>query len=191
MPLSQISDVSTGGDDTPEALRAVDAELAANIERLQKARADIAAILHDRAPADGPAGFESISSRMSDADSSLIHIYTQLYDDEAMADVRDMVEADYNNDSVSVEIDALQPDADEDTRQRLAERLAPSLAQNLHEYPWLNDPAGHLSKSERVTQQTFIEAVIELYNPAQLDVLVRASALAQALLGSRDENGDD
>jgi DNA-binding transcriptional MerR regulator len=182
VPLSQIADVGAGV--TPDALRQVDAELAARIEHLRRARADIAAILRHAAPADAPAGFESVAARLSDADSSIIHIYTQLYDEEAMADLRRMLEAD--TDSVSKEVDALPPDADEETRQRLAERLAPSIARNLAEYPWLTDPAAHLSKSEQVTQQTFIEAVVELYNTAQLDVLRRASILAHEQLARLD-----
>lgn len=150
------------------------------IERLQRARFDIAAILRDNAPADVPAGFESVAARLSEADSSIIHIYTQLYDEDAMTDLRHTVEAD--TDFIGDDINALPPDADEETRQRLAERLAPILAQNLIDYPWLSDPVAHLSKTEHVTQQTFIDAVIELYNTAQLDVLRRASILAHEQL---------
>ncbi|TDD35919.1 MerR family transcriptional regulator [Nonomuraea terrae] len=190
VPLSQIGEVDAAGDSTPDELRKLDAELAARIERLQKARSDIAAILRDSAPADVPAGFEPVASRLSEADSSIIHIYTQLYDEDAMKDLRHMVEADTG--SIDADIDALSPDADEATRQRLAERLAPTLAQHLIDYPWLSDPVAHLSKSEHVTQQTFIEAVIELYNTAQLDVLRRASILAHEQLHiAREANGDD
>ena len=189
VPLSQIGSVSAGGDSTPDSLRALDAELAESIERLQQARSSIAAVLRDSAPADAPEGFESLASRMSEADSSMVHITKQLYDEDALADLRKMVEAD--TDDVSNEIDALPANADEVTRQRLAERLVPVLVQNMIAYPWLNDPGTHLSKSERVTQQTFVDALVELYNPAQLDVFVRATALAQAQLrGGDDESGN-
>ncbi|GIF73336.1 MerR family transcriptional regulator [Asanoa siamensis] len=176
VPLARIAEVGAGGDSAPDALRQVDAELQARIERLEKARANIAAILRERAPADVPPGFESVASRLSEADSSIIHIYTRLYDEDALADLRDMVEADPEDTSV---IDTLPADADEETRQRLAEQLAPTLAKHLAAYPWLSDPAGRLSQSEQVTQQTFVAAVTELYNKAQLDVLYRASLLAQ------------
>jgi RNA-binding protein YhbY len=43
----------------------------------------------------------------------------------------------------------------------------------------LSDPAAHASKSAPVTQQTFVDAVVALYNPAQVDVLGRVSILAQ------------
>ncbi|CAM3663730.1 helix-turn-helix domain-containing protein [Isoptericola cucumis] len=197
VPLGQIGAVAGAGDGAPQALQAVDAELAASIERLQQARADIAAILRDGAPADSPSGFESVGSRLSEADSSIVHIYTRLYDEQALADLRAMVETD--DDAVKDEVDALAPDADEETRESLAERLAPSLAQNILDYPWLSDPASHLSKSERVTQSTFVEAVTELYNPAQLDVFARAgiraneqvSALRAAQAAAPQDGGGD
>ncbi|KAA9143511.1 MerR family transcriptional regulator [Microbacterium lushaniae] len=191
VPLSQVGVVGTGGENTPEVLHALDAELAENIARLQQARADIAAILDDGAPADAPPGFASVASHLSEADSSIIHIYSRLYDEEAMADLRRMVEVDAEAGAVGDEIGALPADADEVTRQQLAEKLAPTLAQNLIEYPWLSDPAGHLSQSEPVTRQTFIQAVTELYNPAQLDVLARAGILAQELLSAHRPANDD
>lgn len=179
IPLSQVDPVGSGDESMPAALRALDAELAANIERLHQARADIAEILRDDAPADAPAGFASVAAHLSEADSSILHIYTRLYDEEAMADLRRMVEVDAATGAVGDEITALLADADDATRQRLAERLAPTLAQNLIDYPWLSDPAGRASRSARMTRQTFVEAVGELYNPAQIDVLSRAGLLAQ------------
>ncbi|GEK80197.1 helix-turn-helix domain-containing protein [Agrococcus baldri] len=176
VPLGQIDDVSHGGDSTPDALRAVDADLAGRIAHLQQARADIALILQGSAPADGPRGFETVASRLSEADTSILHIYTQLYDQEALDDLRRMVETE--SDEADAEFNALAPDADEATRQRLAELIAPALAQHLADYPWLKDPAGRLPKGSQATQETFVEAVVELYNPAQLDVLARASMIA-------------
>ncbi|AWB88996.1 hypothetical protein [Homoserinimonas hongtaonis] len=45
-------------------------------------------------------------------------------------------------------------------------------------YPWWSHPAAHLSKTGLVTSQTFVNAMAELYNPAQLDLLARANAIA-------------
>lgn len=191
VPLSQIGEVGAGSANRPDALLELDAELAASIERLAKARAGIAAILRGDAPADVPAGFESVASHLSESDSSIIHIYTQLYDEDAIADLRRMVEVDADAGAVGDEINALPADADEWRRQRLAELLAPTLAQNLIDFPWLADPVRRLSKSEQVTQQTFIEAMVELYNPAQLDVLTRAGILAQEQLRANHAANED
>lgn len=179
VPLSKVSPTGADGESVREALPAVDAELAARIESLQRARADIAAILHDQAPVDAPSGFASIASHLSESDTSILHIYAQLYDGEGIADLRRMADVDAGADAVGREITALPADAEEAVRQQLAERLAPTLTQHLRDYPWLSDPAGHLAKSMSVTRQTFTEAVSEYYNPAQLDVLARAGRLAQ------------
>jgi DNA-binding transcriptional MerR regulator len=189
VPLSDVGVARSAGDVPPEVLRQVDDQLAAEIERLSKARSDIAVILRDGAPADTPAGFESVGPRLSTADSSLIHVYTRLYDDDALKDLRRMVETD--SDPVNAEMDALPPDADEATRQSLAEKLAPVIARNLIDYPWLSDPAAHLSNSEQFTQQTFIDAVVTLYNAAQIDVLSRASILAHQQVRQTRAAGDD
>jgi DNA-binding transcriptional MerR regulator len=180
VPLARIGEAGIDGALAPEVLRQVDAELAADIDRLVQARSGIAAILRDDAPADTPAGFESVTARLSAADNSLLHIHRQFYDEKAMTDLRHMVAADTG--PVSADIDALPPDADEATRQNLAEKLAPILAQYLADYPWLSDPSAHLSHSKEVTRQTFLDAVTGLYNTAQLDVLGRASVLMREQL---------
>ncbi|GAA3608152.1 MerR family transcriptional regulator [Agrococcus terreus] len=184
VPLGQIEALSTGGAEAPDALRAVDDDLAQRIEHLQQAREDIRAILDGSAPADGPRGFEAVASRLSVADSSILHIYSQLYDEDALADLRTMVEQDIESEIESA-FQSLAPETDEAARIALAEQMAPGLAQHLVDYPWLNDPTSRLSKSEGVTQATFVEAVVELYNEAQLEVLGRASVLARALLAER------
>jgi hypothetical protein len=114
----------------------------------------------------------------------MLHISTQLYDEEAIADLRAMVEQDIESEAEAA-FQELAADADEATRTTIAEGMAPALAQHLVDYPWLNDPAPRLSKGDRRARTAFFEAVVELYNPAQLDVLARADARARALLAER------
>ncbi|GMA92453.1 MerR family transcriptional regulator [Homoserinibacter gongjuensis] len=179
MPLATVSKVSAGADGTTEALRNLDADLTARIAQLTRARADIAELLHDNAPADAPAGFASVAAHLSEPDSALIHLSARLYDASALRDLRRMVEADAEADALGTELAELPPDADENARRRLAERLSPTLARNLIEYPWLVDPAAHLAGGVGMTRRTFVEAMVEFYTPAQLDVLARAAVLAQ------------
>jgi hypothetical protein len=119
---------------------------------------------------------------LSDADSSLVHVYGQPHTKEAMSDRRQMVE-NGGSTRASAKFDTLPPDTDEVTRQRIAEQLAPEIARHFTDYPWLTSPGEWLSKSEEVAQQMFVDAVAELYNPAQLDVLQRASAAAYKKFG--------
>lgn len=178
LPLAHIPAVEADGEAGHEMLRDLDAELREGIERLERARAGIAAIVHADAPADAPVGFEAVASDLSEAERALLHISGQLLDAHAMADVRRMVVVDDAVEAVGAQIDALAPDADDASRDRLARLLAPILAQNLAAYPWLRDPSAHLSRSARVARQTVSAAVAELCNSAQRDVLVRAGRLA-------------
>lgn len=179
VPLSRLHTVGTDGTVPPEVLRQVDADLSAEAERLRRARSDIAEILRDGGPADAPAGFAAVALRLSASDQALIHVYTQLYDREAMRDLQRMIEL--GSGPADADFDNLPADADEATRQNLAEKLAPTIVEHLNRYPWLTDPAGRLSRSERVTRETFIEAVNALYNPAQIDVIARAGTLAHEM----------
>ncbi|MGO1539194.1 MAG: MerR family transcriptional regulator [Leucobacter sp.] len=191
LPLGRIDEVSADRESRRDVLRELDGELVAGIERLEHARADLAAILREDAPADAPAGFESMSSRLPESDRSLLHISGQLYDAQAMADLRRMVEVDETVDRIGVQVQLLSPDADEVSRERLVRLLAPIFAQNMTEYPWLRNQSEHLSRSERVVRQTLSEAVAELYNPAQRDVLERASRAAFELLEARTDAMSD
>ncbi|MFG1926453.1 MerR family transcriptional regulator [Cryptosporangium sp. NPDC048952] len=177
VPLSEISSARLRDSDVPpEVLRRVDAELAAEVERLNKARADIAAVLRDGAPADAPAGFGSIARRLSANDTSLLHVYSRLYGEDAMKDLRRIAES--RSDPVNAEFEALPPDADEATRQSMAERIAAMIAKDLIDYPWLTGPSGHLGQHENAAKATFRDAVASLYNAAQHDVFTRANRLA-------------
>ncbi|MEY2848591.1 MAG: hypothetical protein RI885_1256 [Actinomycetota bacterium] len=177
VPLAQIEAVGvTDGSDATSALAAIDADLAASIDRLQRARAEIRAILEGTTATDVPAGFEDIAGKLSAADRSLMLVYSQLYDESAMSDLKEMVGSE--PDAGTVAFDGLAADADETTRQSVAELFAPTIAAHMVDYPWLNAPAGHLSNSPEVTQRTFVEMVTEVYNEAQQDVLVRASVMA-------------
>ncbi|GAA1428705.1 MerR family transcriptional regulator [Microlunatus lacustris] len=176
VPLAQIESVGLGAAAPSAALLSIDADLAASIERLQRSRAEIRAILEGTTATDVPSGFADLAGRLSGPERSLMLVYAQLYDESAMADLKEMVEAEPAD--AGVEFDALPATADEATRQRVAETLAPQLAQNLSDYPWLSDPAAHLSKGLEVTRETFLETVRELFNQAQLDVLARAGVIA-------------
>jgi DNA-binding transcriptional MerR regulator len=185
VPLDQIEQVGFGTDSPADALRAIDADLTSSIERLQRARAEVRAILDGASVTGVPAGFENVASRLTKPEQSLMLVYSQLYDDEAMSDLKQMLEAD--PDAMETEFVNLAPDADEPTRQRLAEHIGPGMAQLLVDYPWLLDQAPHSVKAVSVTQETVDETVRVTYNPAQLDVMARAGVIARALAEENHE----
>ena len=189
VPLAQIQAMDFGGETPATALLAVDADLAASIERLTRARAEIRAILKGTTATDVPSGFEHLADRLSKPERSLMLVMSQLYDESAMADMKKMVEAE--EEDAGVEFDALTPDADDATRQRIAEALAPQLAQHIIDYRWLADPKAHLPKGSRITQETLLETAVELYNESQLDVLARASVIASELAAENNNPTSD
>jgi DNA-binding transcriptional MerR regulator len=176
VPLAQMESVGSGAETPSAALLLIDADLAVSIQRLQRARAEIKAILEGTSATDVPSGFEDLAGRLSSPDRSLMLVYSQLYNESAMADLKRMVQAEPED--AGLEFDALTPSADDATRQRLAEALAPQLAQHITDYPWLTDPTAHLSKGPQVTKETVLATLVEVYNQAQLDVLARAAVIA-------------
>ncbi|MBK0330608.1 MerR family transcriptional regulator [Brachybacterium sp. MASK1Z-5] len=182
--IESIDDLAPGEvgsrDDDPNSvsstLRELDEELQSRISQLEEARTQIAALLAGGAPAHTPPGFESVSAGMSEADRSLIQIYAELYRPEALADVRSMVEA---ADSASRRFDDLPADADDASRQRLAEELLPGLRVQLEAHPWLRDPAPQYQKSRSETRKALRDALHEVYNDAQIDVIARVERLAE------------
>ncbi|QEV99785.1 MerR family transcriptional regulator [Microbacterium caowuchunii] len=180
VPLERIEHVGGDSDPSSQALAAIDADLALSIERLQRARAEISAIMQGSSATDVPSGFEDVAARLSAPERALMLIYSQLYDEDAMADVRKMLET--HRDEVTAAFDALAPDADETQRRQLAEKYAPKVARSLAEYPWLSDPTEHLSQSPEIAQKALFQSIVALYNPAQIDVIARASVIAQELL---------
>lgn len=186
VPLAQIESMGRADENPVEAFKVLDAELEATIERLQRARAELALIMRHRAPVDLPAGFSSVARTLSERDRSLVMIYSQVYDESAMADIRRLVE-EHQRTEADQEFDNLPPDADTATRARLAEYFAPVIKQKQADYPWLNDPATRASTDAATLEHTMVESLRELYNPAQLDVLVRANRL---IYGKTDERPD-
>ncbi|WJL96621.1 MerR family transcriptional regulator [Microbacterium sp. ET2] len=180
VPLEQIEKVGGAQESSADALAAIDADLARSIERLQRARAEIRAILQGSSATDVPSGFEDVAPLLSQPERALMLIYSRLYDDAAMADVKRMLETE--RDDASEAFNDLAEDAGEAERQELAERYAVTMARTLSDFPWLRDPRAHLSRSPEVTKNTFLESIVALYNPAQLDVIGRASVIAQQII---------
>ena len=184
VPLAQISAMGEGDPDPDDTLRTIDEELAATIKRLQLVRAELAPILHKKTATDLPPGFGEAASELSDADRALLLIYSRVYSAEAMDDLREMVDGS-NRTAVDAEFDALPADADEAERQRFAEVYAPHLRELTGRYPWLAEPGAHTQRGLVYTGRVIGEAIASLYNPAQIDVLVRVAALMQG-----DSEGD-
>lgn len=179
VPLAQIGTMDEPGSQSEEALRIIDAELAGTIDRLQLVRAELQMILQHQAPIDLPPGFSEGSTQMSDADRAILLIYSRVLTPAVMDDLREMVRDD-RRDPVDTEFDQLPPDADEETRRQLAERYAPTIRDLTGRYPWISDLGVQSPRGKDFVVNVLGEAIMTLYNPAQIDVMRRSHEILQA-----------
>ncbi|MFD2797103.1 MerR family transcriptional regulator [Promicromonospora vindobonensis] len=175
LPLSQIATMDRADQMPDEAIRLIDAELAATVDRLQRVRAELAVILRHRAPIDVPRGFESVMQNLSDRDRAMLLVYGQVLDENAMGELRALLS---RRDPIDDEFDALPVDADEAAIQDLAERMAGPLAAAQAAFPVVDDVAQFSTHSPERTASTVSQALGDLYHLAQLEVLRRAHEIA-------------
>jgi DNA-binding transcriptional MerR regulator len=175
--LSQIAAMGDADDHPQDALRTLDAELAATIERLQRARVELALILRQSLPTDLPPEFATAARvPLSDADRSLITVMTRVVGSAPRQAYADLLQ-NLTDEPVNREFDTLPADADEPTRRDLAERMARYARELLDAYPDLRAPYSDAPRGEAFAMKTIGKALKDLYNPAQLDVMRRVNAL--------------
>ncbi|OZM81043.1 MerR family transcriptional regulator [Pseudonocardia sp. MH-G8] len=180
--LSQIAAMGDADDHPADELRSLDAELAATIERLQDVRVELGRILSQAAPTDLPPDFApaAAGAGLSDADRSLVVVMTRVLGPQGLQTYADMLQ-NLRTDPSSAEFDDLPADADERTRAALAERFAPYVRDLLVDNPGLADVNADAPGGSRFAEQTAGRAMLDLYNPAQLDVIRRTYALLRSM----------
>lgn len=126
--LPQIADMGDTSDHPEDALRALDAELAATIARLQRAREELGLILQSSAPTDLSPEFiaPDTVATLSDADRSLVVVLSRVLGPRGLQVYADLLKDAPAEPAVAV-FDDLPADADESTRQEVAEHLVPHI----------------------------------------------------------------
>ncbi len=172
--LPQIAEMGDTADHPEQALRDLDAELEATINRLQAARAELGLILDSAAPTDLPPKFVApgTAAKLSDADRSLVVVLTRVLGPRGLQVYADLLENAPDEPSVAV-FDDITDDTDEATRQDIAERIVPYIKTIYAEHPGLRDSRADAPGGARFVDETVAEAMSELYNTAQLDILRR------------------
>jgi DNA-binding transcriptional MerR regulator len=173
--LPQIAELGDSDEHPEEALRALDADLAAQVERLNQARAEVAEILEQGLATDLPTEFAVVGEvPLSESDRALTSVMGRLLEDpDERAVYAELLTEEARTDS-DRDFDALPPEADEETRAELAERMAANLRVLRERYPGLLQLGASAPRRYRETVQQVSQ---ELYNPAQLDVLARMLAI--------------
>jgi DNA-binding transcriptional MerR regulator len=178
--LSQITAMGDTDEHPEEALRTLDAELAATIERLQRVRLELGLILRRSTPTDLPPELADVEDAgLTDADRSFVVVASRVLGPQGIQAYADLLQ-DLPPDPANAEFDELPADADEATRQDLAERLAPYVRGLYDKHPGLRDAAAEAPGGVRFAAETFDVAMNDLYNPAQRDVMIRTERLLRS-----------
>lgn len=176
--LSAIAAMGEDDHHPAEALRALDAELAATVQQLQRARVELGLILRNHAPIHLPAGFAPAAggAELSEADRSVVLVMSRIMGPRRLKAYAEVLRS-VATDPTDAEFDTLPADADAEVRQYLAERMAPRIRRIHAEHPDMASPDTDAPRQGRFLTESTAAAVGELYNPAQVDVLRRVREL--------------
>lgn len=175
--LAQIADMGDADDHPEEALRTLDAELAATIEKLQRIRLELAAIMKQPLPTDLPPELATVAQAdLSDADRSLTVVMSRVLGPQGMQAYSDMLGS-LERTPADLEFDELPSDADEATREDLAHRMVAEVRAMREQHPAVSDLGTDAPGGARFAGETMGKALRDLYNDAQLDVMRRLHLL--------------
>ncbi|MFF4475661.1 MerR family transcriptional regulator [Streptomyces melanosporofaciens] len=180
--LSQIAEMGDAHEHPEEALRALDAELAATIERLQRARMELGFILKKSVPTDLPPEFATAAADtpMSEAERSFITVMSRVLGPKGTAAYADLMRNPVQ-DPAGDAFAQLPADADEQTRAEVAEALVAYVLELWRQNPGLSTLSADAPRGAKYAKKTVVSAFQEIYNEAQADVLRRLGVLlAQA-----------
>ncbi|SDK37665.1 DNA-binding transcriptional regulator, MerR family [Nonomuraea maritima] len=175
LPLSTIAAMRRDdADGLEETLAAVEADLAARIAQLRQAQQEIAKLRRHPVETDLP--FEvSVAAKeaeLSTADRALYAVITQVAGEQGAPHWSALLRGSAHMPGGD-EFDALPEDADEATRRRVADLMAPHVTSLLARRPLPADALPPGVREQSAFARTVIEAMLDLYNPAQLDVVAR------------------
>lgn len=176
--LPQIAGMGDADDHPAEALRTLDAELAATVERLRRARVELAIILRGSVPTDLPVEIAPAAAEagLSEADRSFVVVMTRVLGPQGLEAWGEVLR-NLPDDPAGTDFDDLPEDADDAMRRDVAERLV-GYVRALHAaHPKLVDSRADAPRGARFAEQTVDAVIDEVYNSAQRDVLRRLRAL--------------
>lgn len=175
MSLADVAGMENSPDDFDNTVRRLDIELAESIERLKAVRTELADLMRHRSGPDVPAGFESVADSLTDSDRAMMTVTAQLFDEGTMRAVQDIAA---NHQEADAAFNSLTADAGDDAVRTVAEYLVPVLRAIRERYPDAFDPRPVRGR-ERDAVEAMGQAIVDLYNPAQIEVMRQAYQLVQ------------
>ncbi|GAA3707757.1 MerR family transcriptional regulator [Streptomyces tremellae] len=182
LPLARIAAVADDPARLAESLDAVDGELAEKIALLVEARTEIAKLRREPVTTDLPHALSAAATEagLSSADRSLFAVITHVVGDDTAPHWQALLR-DYERGPADDAFDALAPDADEETRAHVARVMAPGIRALVERHPASPRTVEDAEAGRQTATEAVVGAMLDLYNPAQLDVLVRVWKAADLL----------
>lgn len=176
--LTQIAGLERGDERSDAAVRALDAQLAESIERLQQARLELSVLLDGEVtdPALPPALRPLDGHPLSDADRAYLVVLSRVVSADALASYIAAARAAYANPAFAA-FTELHADADEQVCATLARKLLPHTLEMHAAYPGIDTLTDGAGLGPVQAAKTLATTLLEVYNPAQLDVLQRLESL--------------
>jgi DNA-binding transcriptional MerR regulator len=185
MPLRQIAAEHDLIDHPHEVLAEVVEEVEASIERLTGIRAELRMILDSSASVDLPPVLAAAAATgpVSTADEKLLVLLGRLMSPQTLASLAEIVDG-AETPQADLDFEALDPDADEAYREDLAVRMLPvSLAMHRRMPEWVELKRVDAHGRHTPAYDALWASIVELYSPAQVDVLRRLERLRNEQLG--------
>ncbi|SKH45416.1 MerR family transcriptional regulator [Mycobacteroides abscessus subsp. massiliense] len=180
LSLKQIAEMDGADENPQEALRALDAELATTIDRLQGVRDELAQIFSSEIAADLPREFgAAVDMNFSETDRSLAFVMSRVLGPSGLQAFVGMF-LDQQDRELDHELENLPADADERTRADLAERMSLHAKRLYVDHPGMLNSTADAPRGQRFAESTVARALLDLFNPAQLDVLMRVGAAVRS-----------
>ncbi|WP_018653168.1 MerR family transcriptional regulator [Actinomadura flavalba] len=173
IPPSEMAAMARADAEPDEAIRVLDAELEATIARLTRVRAELGILLQHRAPAYTPPAFAPVSRDLTPRQRALLMVYSTVLSESSLEKFREQLADPHETDE---EFEALPADADDAAIDALVERMLPVLVEARTKDPWSQNPAADSPVGAEQAERTMAEAMAQLYNPAQREVLKRLNA---------------
>ncbi|WP_132334104.1 hypothetical protein [Nonomuraea longispora] len=131
-----------------------------------------------------PPGFAALAQDLSDTNKSLFMVYSTVFSEEGLEELRRIITV---RDDTGEEFEALPPDTDDATIDRLAERILPAVLRMREEHPRSNGPVADSPRGAELAGNAMAHAAAEFYNPAQLRVLRRLHHLLDQATDPHDD----
>ncbi|SDT22775.1 helix-turn-helix domain-containing protein [Microlunatus soli] len=173
--LAQIGDLDEPGPHTEALFRSLDVEIADKIQQLQQIRNELRDVLENEVQEGLPPGFSppATGAVVTERDKSTLSVLGQLLPAERQERLKEWLATSTVDSTADDDFEQLPDDADEATRADLARRMLPAARAAQNSRPSA-DP------TPPTTARAIGTALRDIYNPAQMDVLVRVATLLDA-----------